>query len=147
MGGNGSDTLRLDGSGLTLDLTAIPDNQIMGIEEIDLVGSGANTLVLDVLEVLHISDTSNTLIVQSNGGDVVDMGGGWTDDGVQDVGGESFHVYTQGAAKLLLALADHAPVIEDATAPLLSENIAAARTSTMSTMPPRATTRTRTGRR
>ena len=103
VGGNGFDTLRLDGGGLTLDLTAIADNRITGIEQIDLVGSGTNTLTLDLLEVLNISDTSNTLIVRCAGGDVVNIGPGWTDEGVQDVGGEPFHIYTQGAGSVYIS--------------------------------------------
>jgi len=42
-GGNGTDTLRLDATGLTLDLTAVADEEVAGIEQIDLNGGG-NTL-------------------------------------------------------------------------------------------------------
>ena len=35
LGGTGSDTLRLDGSGVSLDLGAIPDTRIQGIERVD----------------------------------------------------------------------------------------------------------------
>ncbi len=38
VGGSGTDTLRLDGSGLSLDLASIPDNRLQGIEVIDLTG-------------------------------------------------------------------------------------------------------------
>ena len=46
LGGTGSDTLCLDGAGVILDLGAIPDTRIQGIEIIDLGGDG-NTLALD----------------------------------------------------------------------------------------------------
>ena len=35
LGGTGSDTLRLDGTGVSLDLGAIPDTRIQGIERVD----------------------------------------------------------------------------------------------------------------
>jgi len=40
VGGNGRDTLRLDGSGLSLNLMTLKDNRIKGIETIDIAGSG-----------------------------------------------------------------------------------------------------------
>ena len=67
-GGNGIDTLRLDGSGLTLDLTTLADNTLTDIEVIDITGSGANTLTLDFQEVVNLSSTSNTLTVRTSGG-------------------------------------------------------------------------------
>ena len=52
VGGTGTDTLRLDTAAATLDLTTLADNRLLGIGQIDIGGSGANTLVLDVQEVL-----------------------------------------------------------------------------------------------
>ena len=99
-GGNGFDTLRLDGSGITLDLTAIADNKIMDIEQIDISGSGANTLTLNVLEVLNISTHSNALVVRKDADDVVAMGDGWIQQLSEVSGDETFNVFTQGAATL-----------------------------------------------
>lgn len=99
-GGNGIDTLRLDGSGITLDLTTIADNRIVDIEQIDLRGSGANTLTLDVLEVLNISTHSNTLVVRANGDDTVNMGSGWSRQANETLSGETFEVFSKGAAVL-----------------------------------------------
>ena len=62
VGGTGSDTLRLDGAGVSLDLGAIPDTRIQGIERVDLGGDG-NTLALDMREILNIDDASNELTV------------------------------------------------------------------------------------
>ena len=56
-GGNGIDTLMLDGSSLHLDLTSLADNRTHSIERIDISGTGNNTLTLSVLDVLDISDT------------------------------------------------------------------------------------------
>jgi hypothetical protein len=63
-GGGGLDTLRLDGGGLTLDLTAIANqgggtpgssSRIEGIERIDLTGSGDNALVVSYQDVLDMA--------------------------------------------------------------------------------------------
>ena len=64
-GGTGTDTLRFDRAGVTLDLTALSD---LTIEEIDLqVGVGSHDLTLDLQEVLNISDSSNTLTTLGGG--------------------------------------------------------------------------------
>jgi hypothetical protein len=44
-GGGGVDTLKLDGAGLTLDLTSISNTRIQDIEIIDIRGSGDNSIV------------------------------------------------------------------------------------------------------
>jgi VCBS repeat-containing protein len=100
VGGRGDDTLRLDGSGLTLDLTTLPDARLEGIETIDLTGAGPNTLVLNLHEVLNISDDSNTLVVRGGADDVLLTGPGWTTLGGENIGGVHFDVLTQGAATL-----------------------------------------------
>ncbi|CAD7698190.1 unnamed protein product, partial [Ostreobium quekettii] len=99
-GGNGFDTLVLDGSGLTLDLTVIPDNRIVDIEAVDLTGSGTNTLILTAREVLNLSTHSNTLLVRGTAGDVVNIEVGWTQQADEVIGPDTFRVYTQGAATL-----------------------------------------------
>jgi hypothetical protein len=90
--------LALTGSGVTIDLIALANNRVAGIEKINLAGSGNNTLTLTLGDLLELSDTSNQLIVDGNAGDVVNAGSGWTDGGV--AGG--YHSYTQGAAILLV---------------------------------------------
>jgi hypothetical protein len=100
MGGNGFDTLRLDAGGSTLNLKTIADNRIQDIEQIDITGSGNNTLILDRLEVLNLSSTSNTLIVRGNAGDRTILETGWTITGSEDIGGVTFFVYLQAAAIL-----------------------------------------------
>jgi Bacterial Ig-like domain/Laminin B (Domain IV)/FG-GAP repeat/RTX calcium-binding nonapeptide repeat (4 copies) len=105
-GGNGSDTLRLVGGGLKLDLTALADHRLLGIEVIDITGSGANTLTLNVREVLNLSNESNTLIVRRNSGDVVNIGSGWTQVNNQTIGADVLNVYTRGAATLKVISTD-----------------------------------------
>ena len=102
LGGSGFDTLSLSGAGITLDLTSVPDNRIVDIEQIDLSGTGDKTLVLNVREVLNISSHSNTLIVRRDFGDTVNIGPGWTQQPDELIGAERFEVYIQGAAVLKL---------------------------------------------
>ena len=102
-GGRGTDTLSLVGSGLTLDLAAIPDNRIRGIERVDLSGDGSNSLVVGTLqEILNLSDTSNRVTVLRDIDDSVDIGSGWTEIAPQVVDDVTFRVYEQGAATLLV---------------------------------------------
>jgi hypothetical protein len=109
-GGTGSDTLALEGSGLHLDLTALADNRTRSIERIDIGGDGNNTLTLSVLDVLHLSDESNELLVLGNSGDVVNRGAGWTaaasggtnGNGTSTIDGQTYQIYGAGQAMLLI---------------------------------------------
>ncbi|MDB5340913.1 MAG: hypothetical protein JWN70_6532 [Planctomycetaceae bacterium] len=107
-GGNGNDTLKLSGSGLTLDLTTLANNKLRNVELIDIRGNGANTLVLNTLEVLNLTQgsnpdhTANTLRVRRDANDTVTMGTGWVQGANATVNGLNYQVYTQGAARLLL---------------------------------------------
>ncbi len=110
-GGSGFDTLALDGSGMNLDLTAAGvDGRIHGIERIDL-GNHNNGLVLDIRDVLNMSDSSNQLFVTGQSGAVTSLGQGWApapgglvvDHGISydsyTLGGVA---YSQGMANLLI---------------------------------------------
>ncbi len=99
--GGGTDTLALNGSGMTLDLTKIATETIRGIEAINLTGSGDNKLVLSRSDVLQLSDSTNTLIVNGNAGDkVATSDGNWIFAG--NNGG--YAVYTNGGATLKVDL-------------------------------------------
>jgi hypothetical protein len=118
-GGLGIDTLRLDGSGITLDLAAMDSDRILGIEKIDLSGSGANTLHLTAAELLHQdqdvfnvtgngSDSFHQLMVDGDGDDTVIISdiSDWS-HGATDTYTENsivYDVYTNGAehAQLLI---------------------------------------------
>ncbi len=104
-GGNGSDTLRLDGSGLSLNLTTLRDNRILGIEQIDITGTGNNTLKLNQREVLNLSDETNTLLVHGNSLDRVLLDGGWIRGSDEIINAVTYSVLTQGAATLKVAAA------------------------------------------
>ena len=102
-GGSGFDTLVLDGSGVTLDLTASGADRLESIERIDLAGNGNNNLVLDIRDLLNMSESSNTLQIGGDAGDAVHVRVDfpptlWTDNGMQG----SYHSYSQGLANLLV---------------------------------------------
>jgi hypothetical protein len=97
-GGSGNDTLGILGGDRTLNLVARPNNQITGIERIDLTGSGDNTLRLSQLDLFDLSDTTNRLRVDGDADDTVDLVGTWTDGGA----GITYHTYTLGAATILI---------------------------------------------
>ncbi len=102
-GGSGTDTLSLDSFGINLDLSAISNNKISSIEQIHLTGSGDNSLTLNRLDVLALSDTTNQLIVSGDVGDAVtSTGQGWTLDSTRTLDGILYNQYILGAATLLV---------------------------------------------
>ena len=117
-GGSGTDTLALEGKGLTLELSAIANSRLRGIERIDLTGSGNNSLVLTALEVLNLSDSSNALRVDGNAGDgVLFAGQAW----IKGATSGGYTAYTLGQASVLIGsaiaiLADTSPSVPDMSA-------------------------------
>ena len=93
-GGGNIDTLELDGSGLTLDLTNISNIRIQDIEKIDITGSGDNTLILNLNDVLDASTSTNILKVLGNSGDSVNALGFAKISGVETEGSITYDVYT-----------------------------------------------------
>ncbi|MCA3298608.1 MAG: hypothetical protein ING28_10870 [Roseomonas sp.] len=95
-GGTGTDTLALTGSGLTLDLAAIADTKLRSIEAIDL---GGNTLRLTALEVVNLSESTNTLrVTGSTGATLTFDDTGWVRGGTAD----GFVTFTKGQATVLV---------------------------------------------
>ncbi|WP_090717438.1 integrin alpha, partial [Bathymodiolus azoricus thioautotrophic gill symbiont] len=93
-GGGGIDTLKLQGAGLTLDLTKISDRRIQDIEVIDITGSGNNTLKLNLDDLLHTSSSTNILKVLGNSGDKVDAAGFSGPTTEKTVDGVIYNAYT-----------------------------------------------------
>jgi hypothetical protein len=60
-GGTGIDTIKLDGTGLVLDLTAVAATAVQDIEKVDLTGSGDNTLKLNLTDILQHATSSNVI--------------------------------------------------------------------------------------
>ncbi len=97
-GGRGNDVLHTDGKDLNLGLANFGD-KIQGIETICIYGRGDNTLALTADSVLNLSDTSNTLKLHGNAGDLVTvLDDGWVDGGVKGF----YHTYTNDNAVLLV---------------------------------------------
>ncbi|PPS43889.1 S-layer family protein [Chroococcidiopsis sp. TS-821] len=102
-GGSGNDTLRVDGTGINLDLINLSNNKMSEFELIDLTGTGDNTLKLNRLELLNLSDTSNELIVKGNVGDTVTvLDRGWRFDRTLDIEGNRYNQYLSGIATLIV---------------------------------------------
>ncbi len=103
-GGNGVDTLRLTGNGLTLDLEALDNTSLSSIEVIDLNGGG-NALTISPVELFRLAEGTNTLRVLGNAADAVMLAHGpWTREADLTDGGAIFAVYTQGHARIEVAV-------------------------------------------
>ncbi len=100
--GLGDDSLRLTGTGQTLDLVALADSDWQGLETIDIQGNGPNSLALNAEEVSSLSDTGE-LRVLANLDDSVNVGQDWLLSGVTIEAGLFFRVLEQDSAKLLLS--------------------------------------------
>ncbi len=106
-GGTGNDILRIDGSGITLDFTNLLPNKVSGVELIDLTGSGANALELDIRDLLDISDDTQDgttiLRVLGDADDAVRTAdSGWIKGDNVNIGGQDFHQFDNGNARLLV---------------------------------------------
>jgi uncharacterized repeat protein (TIGR01451 family) len=98
-GGSGEDTVRLDGDNFAFDLTEIADNRIHDIEMIDLNG-GSNSLNLDPIHVLHLSDRRNRVIVSGEQTNAVTASGNWVSGGTEAIGNDTYNVYIADQAQL-----------------------------------------------
>jgi Ca2+-binding RTX toxin-like protein len=124
-GGTGIDTLKLDGAGLVLDLTALAPTVVQSIEKVDVSGSGDNTLKLNLIDVLQHANTSNAfnasnttsglaakvtrnqLMIDGDTGDKVVLSDltNWTADATNVVAGGTTYVaynHNTSAAQLLI---------------------------------------------
>jgi Ca2+-binding RTX toxin-like protein len=98
-GGAGTDTLRMDGAGFSLNLTTA---SLTSVENVNmLAGSGSHSLTLSAADVLDMSDTDQ-LVVLGDSGDHVTTTDTWTAGGTQTIGANTYNVYTSGGATLLV---------------------------------------------
>ena len=97
-GGGNIDTLKLDGSGLTLDLTNISNTRIQDIEEINITGFGNNALILNLNDVLDASTSTNILKILGNSNDTVNASGFAKISGTETKDGITYDVYTHSGA-------------------------------------------------
>ena len=104
-GGTGRDTLILDGSGLSLDLTGAGHASVDSVEVFDLSDTGSNTLVLDVQAVFDVTEERAGGVarvdVLGDADDRVDLGGSnFALTGTVTEDGTAFAVYSDGNAQL-----------------------------------------------
>ncbi|MBK6659973.1 MAG: hypothetical protein IPG43_18300 [Proteobacteria bacterium] len=104
-GGAGADTLRVDGSGVTLDLSLVEDARLLDFDHLDITGSGANSVILALGDVLAIGADNATLRISGDAGDsITSSGQGWVadGDGVQTIDGEQYQSYSAASVHLLV---------------------------------------------
>ena len=105
-GGTGRDTLVLDGSGLSLDLTGAGTADVDSVEVLDLSGTGADTLVLDALAVFDLTEERDggmaSLDVLGDADDTVDLSGAnfVADSSTETEAGTTYSVYRDGNAEV-----------------------------------------------
>ena len=97
------DTVVIDGD---LNLGTGPVS-VNNVEIIDITGTGANTLILSVADVLGATDNSGTLIIQGDNLDALVSSDNWSSVGTQDgVDGVTYNAYTSGLATILVENVD-----------------------------------------
>jgi serralysin len=109
-GGAGIDTLEISGTGTTLDLSQLKAGTIAGIEKLDLSGTGNNTLLVNTASLVNLTGAGgHDLFVTGDAGDsiVIDEAM-WTDKGVVDMEGLSYHQYIN----ITGTVTDHLYVLE-----------------------------------
>lgn len=99
-GGAGTDTLQFTGAGESFNLGQLGGGQVTGIERIDLSGGGSATLTIDAGAVLSLTDGVNaltgladSLVIDADAGDQIDIGEGWTEAGTTTIDDQSYTVY------------------------------------------------------
>ena len=104
---NGTDTIRISGSGVSLDLGG---NSVRGIEIVDLTGTGANSLDLRAVDVLNGSGTRESgkaiLRIDGNDDDQVNfLDDGWTrQEATRTIDGTEYAVFNYFYARVFVAL-------------------------------------------
>ncbi len=106
-GGDGFDTLTLDGSGIVLDFSQIESGTITNVEAIDLTGTGDNGLAISLGDILDVSsdimDGVTTLAITGDSGDQVTLvGAGWQSLGSETHEGIDYSVFGNSTAHLIV---------------------------------------------
>ena len=102
LGGTGTDTLRITGSGAIVDLADYAGATIQDIERIDLSQSGKDVIALSIASVLDISSTSDQLIVDGNVGDVANLDMTFKFGGTQTIDDRTYDLYVGGGGSVLI---------------------------------------------
>jgi Ca2+-binding RTX toxin-like protein len=89
----GFDRLVITGANVNISQADV-FNKFYNLEEVDLTGTGNNSMTLNALDVLQTSDTLQMRILGDFGDQVTSTGQGWKFDGTQNFEGETYNVYT-----------------------------------------------------
>ncbi|MBL28843.1 MAG: hypothetical protein CMM50_14975 [Rhodospirillaceae bacterium] len=92
--------LVVDGGGRSLDLTAADLTAVPDVTEVNLTGSGENTLVIDEA-VVFAANADHRLVVHGDDDRVV-MNDDWTMTGHDTIDGEGYSVYERGESVLVI---------------------------------------------
>ncbi|MEG3640982.1 cadherin-like domain-containing protein [Magnetococcus sp. PR-3] len=99
-GGAGVDTLLVEGE---LDLTALDHLALENIEEISLQTEGTDTLTLDAVDLLSMTDDLNQILIRGDEQDQVDLVGTWQQQSQQQLEEVRYNHYVgQGGGTLLV---------------------------------------------
>lgn len=106
-GGNGYDTLRMDGASDVFNFANIRNTAIESIEAIDMGVTGSQQLKLSKLDIFHLSDDTTSgitkLTVLGGASDTVSTSdSGWTANGTTTIGSNSYKIFDNGHARLLV---------------------------------------------
>jgi len=95
-GGDGEDTIQLEGSDITLDFSKV-NNDVTNVESLDIDGSSANSLKLTAEDVLDMTDGDNRLFIDGGSDDSVEISDSFVSEGTENIGGVDYtHCYDAG---------------------------------------------------
>ncbi|MDR2239743.1 MAG: hypothetical protein LBE33_04810 [Zoogloeaceae bacterium] len=119
-GGAGTDTLALSGSGALIDFAALEAGRVIDIERLNLNGSGANQVSLDLQSVLAMSSSTDTVIVRGGSDDTVNLAvaDGFVQTGYQTISGVVYYQYEAGSTTVGTVLIEDGVNITGAPPPL-----------------------------
>ncbi|WP_164561471.1 DVU1545 family biofilm structural adhesin [Nitratidesulfovibrio vulgaris] len=91
-GGEGVDTILVEGDGTIIDFTAFAAGIVTGVENIDLTAAGKQEVYLSANDVLHMG---GELIISGTEADAVHLAdaGTWTAEGTQTIDGMTYNVF------------------------------------------------------
>ncbi|MBL4602699.1 MAG: cadherin-like domain-containing protein, partial [Emcibacteraceae bacterium] len=91
------------GQDMIFDFSRLGNIDNPPVENVDITGSGDNTVVLTAAEVLQFTDNNNILTILGDTGDSVESAGeGWVQGADQLIDTDTYSTYTAGGATLLI---------------------------------------------
>ena len=101
-GGSGADTLQLGADLNFLNLAGLAGTTLTGIELVDMGNGNATTLRLTLAQMLALSAESDTLTVNGDAGDQLQIETGWRRDASETAGYEQYSSTAGGETGILL---------------------------------------------